>query len=279
MSNWQSVETTDDPVEVMSSDLPREIAPGVTWMSSCLPLNLPSGVIHGHNATYLVQGEHSSILIDTGNPGAWNIISDALDEALDGRELTYVFPTHPELPHTGNLPRLVQKYPNIQAFGDVRDYHLFYPQIVQNLQAQEPGFRVDLGGTEFVVQEALIRDLPNTQWGYVPEHGVLFTADGFCYTHRPELDDEDPLHFPGECGLTTDELSEPIAVENAAFYAGSAIYWARFANDADAVYDRVVNLFDELGVRIVAPTHGNVITNVKEVEPIIRAGHKRAYRY
>lgn len=279
MSTAYTTPTTDDPVEIMSDDLPREIAPGVTWMSSCLPFNVPAGVIHGHNATYLIQGEHSSLLVDTGNAGAWEIISDALDELLDGKELTYVFPTHPELPHTGNLLRLVQKYPDIKAFGDTRDYHLFYPQITCNLEEKEPGFRLDLGGIEFVIQEALIRDLPNTQWGFVPESGVLFTADGFCYTHRPELDDEDPLHFPGECGLTTDELSEPIRVESAAFYAGSAIYWARFANDADLVYDRVNRLVDELGVKIVAPTHGNVITNVKEVAPIIRAGHKRSYRY
>ena len=163
--------------------------------------------------------------------------------------------------------------------GDIRDYHLFYPQIVPNLHAKVPGDRIDLGGQEFVVVEALIRDLPNTQWGFAPEAGVLFTADGFCYMHRPELDDEDPVHLPGECGLTTSELSVPIAVENAAFFTGSALYWARFANDADAVYDRVLHLIDEIGVKSVAPTHGNFISNIRDVEPIIRAGHKRAYRY
>jgi hypothetical protein len=266
-------------VETMSSDLPRSVAKGVTWMSSCLPFHLADRVIHGHNSTYLVQGEHSSILVDTGNPSSWPIISSTLDELLDGRELTYVFPTHPELPHTGNLPRLVEKYPNIQVVGDTRDYHLFYPQIVPNLHAKVPGDKVDLGGQEFVVVEALIRDLPNTQWGFAPGAGVLFTADGFCYMHRPELDDEDPVHLTGECGLTTGELQVPIAVENAAFFTGSALYWARFANDADAVYDRVLHLIDELGVTSVAPTHGNFISNIRDVEPIIRAGHKRAYRY
>lgn len=97
--------------------------------------------------------------------------------------------------------------------------------------------------------------------------------------HRPELDDEDPVHLPGECGLTTGELQVPIAVENAAFFTGSALYWARFANDADAVYDRVLHLIDEIGVKSVAPTHGNFISNIRDVEPIIRAGHKQAYRY
>ncbi|MFC0488609.1 MBL fold metallo-hydrolase [Sinomonas atrocyanea] len=263
----------------MSSDLPRSVADGVTWLSSCLPFNIDGRVIHGHNSTFLVQGETASLLVDTGNPSSWPIISEKLDELLGDRELDYVFPTHPELPHTGNLPRLVQKYPKVQIVGDTRDYHLFYPQIEASLQARVPGESIDLGGHEFLIVEALIRDLPNTQWGFVPRSGVLFTADGFCYMHRPELDDEDPVHLPGECGLTTDELAGPVAVENAAFFTGSALYWARFANDADAVYDRVLGLVEELGVTTVAPTHGNVITNICDVEPIIRAGHKQAYRY
>src|SRR5579859_2972239 len=120
----------------MSSDLPRSVADGVTWMSSCLPFNIDGRVIHGHNSTFLVQGESASILVDTGNPSSWPIISEKLDGLLGGRELDYVFPTHPELPHTGNLPRLVQKYPDIQIVGDVRDYHLFYPQIEPNLHAR-----------------------------------------------------------------------------------------------------------------------------------------------
>lgn len=270
----------EDLVETMSSDLPRVVADGVTWMSSCLPFNIDGRVIHGHNSTFLVQGATASMLVDTGNPSSWPIISAKLDELLGEGTLDYVFPTHPELPHTGNLPRLVQKYPNVQIVGDVRDYHLFYPQIEPNLHARVPGDRIDLGGGyDFVVVEALIRDLPNTQWGFVPRAGVLFTADGFCYMHRPELDDEDPVHLPGECGLVTTELAGPVTVENAAFFTGSALYWARFANDADRVYDRVLRLVEELGVTTVAPTHGNVITNILDVEPIIRAGHKQAYRY
>ncbi|WP_193598279.1 MBL fold metallo-hydrolase [Microbacterium sp. YJN-G] len=266
--------------ETMAAEFPREIRPGVFWMGACLPFHLADRVIHGHNSAYVVKGDTASMIIDTGNPSSWNTISKKLDEILGDEPLTYVFPTHPELPHTGNLPRLVEKYPDVKVVGDMHDYHLFYPQIVPNLNSRDPGEVIDLGGgQEVLIAEAMIRDLPNTQWAFARREKVLFTADGFCYMHRPELDDEDPLHLPGECALTTDELAQPIAVENAEFFTGSALYWARFKNDADQVYDRVLALVDELGVEVVAPTHGNVITNVREVEPIIREGHKRAYRY
>lgn len=264
----------------LSADLPRVVAEGVTWIGACLPFEVDGLLIHGHNSTFLVSGTESSLLVDTGAPSSWWAIEEVLDDVLNGQQLTYLFATHPELPHTGNMPRLVEKYPQLSVIGDVRDYHLFYPEVVPNLRATEPGDRVDLGGgVEFVVVEAMIRDLPNTQWGYVPSARTLFTADGFCYMHRPELDDEDPAHLPGECGLTTGELRQPIAVENAAFFTGSALYFSRFVDDADERYAVVADLAAELGAETICPTHGNVITDLAEVLPIVRAGHKQAYRY
>ncbi|MGV9295634.1 MBL fold metallo-hydrolase [Amycolatopsis sp. NPDC003676] len=263
----------------LSSDLPRLVADGVTWIGACLPFEVDGRLIHGHNSAYLVQGTEGSVLVDTGAPSSWWAIEEVVERVLGGRDLTHLFVTHPELPHTGNLPRFVEKYPDIQVIGDVRDYHLFYPEVVPNLRATRPGDRFDLGGGhEFLVVEAMIRDLPNTQWGYAPRAKSLFTADGFCYMHRPELDDEDPAHLPGECGLTTGELRQPIAVENAAFFTGSALYFSRFVDDADERYAGVADLARELGAELVCPTHGNVITDLLDVLPIVRAGHKQAYR-
>ena len=263
----------------LSSDLPRLVGDGVTWIGACLPFEVDGRLIHGHNSAYLVQGTEGSVLVDTGAPSSWWAIEEVVERVLEGRPLTHLFVTHPELPHTGNLPRFVAKYPDLQVIGDVRDYHLFYPEVVPNLRATRPGDRFDLGGGhEFVVVEAMIRDLPNTQWGYAPRAKALFTADGFCYMHRPELDDEDPAHLPGECGLTTGELRQPIAVENAAFFTGSALYFSRFVDDADERYAGVADLARELGAELVCPTHGNVITDLLDVLPIVRAGHKQAYR-
>lgn len=264
----------------LSRDLPRVVADGVTWIGACLPFELNGRIIHGHNSAYLVQGAEKSLLVDTGGPSSWNAIEKVLDQILGDRPLDYLFATHPELPHTGNIPRLADKYPDIQIVGDVRDYHLFYPQVTGNLRALVAGDQLDLGdGYEFHVVTAMIRDLPNTLWGFAPRAKMLFTADGFCYMHRPELDDDEPAHLPGECALTTGELSKPIAVENAAFFTGSALYFSRFVDDADERYAQVADFAERIGAQIVAPTHGNVITDLSEVLPIVRAGHKQAYRF
>jgi hypothetical protein len=268
------------PNQSLSEDLPREVAAGVTWLGACVQFELPDQIIHGHNSTFLVQGAERGLMVDTGSPSNWNEIEQVLDEKLGDVPLAYVFVSHPELPHTGNLPRLVAKYPDVQVIGDVRDYHLFFPTVTGNLHAHGPGARFDLGGgVEFVLAEALILDLPNTLWGYVPAARTLFTTDGFCYMHRPELDDDDPMHLPGECALTTSELSEPPSVENAAFFSGSALYWARFIDDADERYRRVIEFVHSIDAHVICPTHGNVITDVDEVMAIVAEGHRRSYRY
>ncbi len=273
------IEQTRRPHETMSGGLPREIAPGITWIGACLDFDLGDRIIHGHTSAYLLCGSDAAVMIDTGNPSSWSAISKVLDDVLGDRPLDFLFPTHPELPHTGNMQRLVTKYPELRIVGDIRDYHLFYPGCVSHLEPREPGDRLDLGDREFVIVEAFIRDLPNTQWGFAPHANTLFSADGFCYMHRPELDDEDPMHLPGECGLTTSELPEPVDVESAAFFTGSALYWARFIDDADELYAHVAAELRNLDVRIIAPTHGNVITDVPELIATVHEGHKNAYRY
>jgi flavorubredoxin len=271
--------TYPKPNETMSRGLPREIAPGITWIGACLEFDVDGSIIHGHTSAYVLCGSDAALMIDTGNPSSWPVISDLLDRILGGRPLDYLFPTHPELPHTGNMQRLATKYPDLRIVGDIRDYHLFYPNCASQLEPMVPGDRIDLGDTEFLVVDAFIRDLPNTQWGYAPHAHTLFSADGFCYMHRPELDEEDPMHVPGECGLTTSELRQPVSVENAGFFTGSALYWARFVDDADELYAHAAAELRDLDVQIIAPTHGNVITDVPEMIATVHAGHKAAYRY
>ena len=85
--------------------LPREMAPGLTWLGTCLEV-LPriqgaylkhagSSILHAHQSFYLVAGERATAIVDTGQPQHWPAIERQLERALAGRTLNYVFPTHP----------------------------------------------------------------------------------------------------------------------------------------------------------------------------------------
>jgi hypothetical protein len=261
------------------SRLPREIAPNIVWLGGCLSRVINGQELHSHSSCYLIRGTERSLLVDTGRPGNWAEVSDGLDRYLGDRPLDFIFPTHPELPHSGNLGRLIERYPDVVIFGDVRDYHLFYPTSESRLESRPFGFEVDLGGGyRFEVVEAVVRDLPNTQWGYEHSQRVLFSADGFAFMHSAGAEDEDdPTHLPGECGLLTSELGGPVNLEYAAFYTGSAIYWTRFIDDSDELFGRLAALLEEHPASVIAPGHGNVVDTVDEAVPVMKQAHQDAF--
>jgi hypothetical protein len=234
--------------------------------------------LHIHSAAYLVRGRDRAVMYDTGNPEHWADVEPALDELLEGRTLDWIVPSHPELPHAGNLERLLRKFPTSRVFGDVRDYHLYHPQFADRFQQAEPGTRLDLGGGhEFMVMEALIKDLPNTVWGYENSQGALFVADGFSYTHHtPAWVAGGTPHQPGECWLTSDELPSPPNIEQAAYITRSALYWTRFV-DFEPVFIEIDSMLERQATNIIGPAHGNVIMEPAKLLPLVREAHVLAY--
>jgi flavorubredoxin len=263
----------------------RQIADGVFWVGGCLMrdtqgkvVNSDSSQIHVHSAAYLVRGRDRALMFDTGNPEHWASVEPAIDELLKGRTLDWIVPSHPELPHAANLERWLRKFPDSRVIGDVRDYHLYYPRFADRLDEAEPGRSFDLGGGhEFVLVDALIKDLPNTVWGYEATQRVLFVADGFSYTHHPPawVAGGAP-HQPGECWLTSNELPTAPSIEQAAYITRSALYWTRYV-DFEPVFVDIDSLLATRPTSIIAPAHGNVIMEPKRLLPLVREAHVLAY--
>ncbi|MEJ0012102.1 MAG: MBL fold metallo-hydrolase [Bauldia sp.] len=256
----------------------REIAPGIHWLGGCGERLEPSGeILHSSASTFLLMGDEKTLLVDTGAPIHYPLIRQGMDEILAGRQLDYVVPSHPELPHSGNMPKLFDKYPKLRAIGDDRDYRLFYPQYADRFDFWPQHKPLPLGGgMEFTVLEAPIKDLVSTTWGYEGREQVMFVSDAFGYLHRAAPDDENPLHKPGECRLLTTELPKLPEVYQAAFLTRSALAWTGFM-DANVFLNTVRKMIERYPSKLIAPTHGNVIDNLDEIMPIMRAAYTSAY--
>jgi Metallo-beta-lactamase superfamily len=231
--------------------------------------------VHNHTSAFLVMGSEKSALIDTGHPAAWGETLRVLEAALDGRRLDWVIPTHPELPHSGNLARLLDRWPDAEVTGDVADYHLIFPAHTHRLRSLERGQSLDLGGHELVILDAPIRDLPSTTWVYERSQQILFSSDGLGYTHYPP-NDGDAVHLPNECSFFSSELPKPPDVVHTGYLTRSALSWTRYV-DMEPVFERVFEIMREYPVRLVAPAHGNVIDVQADVMPVIQEAHRLAY--
>ncbi|MFE3175229.1 MBL fold metallo-hydrolase [Amycolatopsis sp. NPDC059090] len=258
----------------------RRIAAATHWLGGCMQAMASDGPVHYHVSAYLISGSTHTVLIDTGDPRHWPLIEAQLDEALAGRSLDYLLPTHPELPHAGNLPALLARYPGAEVVGDVRDYHLHYPEYSHRLRPLAPGDRLDLGDRQLELAEAYIQDLPNTVWAYDPGDRVLYVSDGFSFVHDvpalPSMGDDEPGHRPGECRLLSTEMPAAPTVDQAAYGTGRALYWTRYVDVTDT-FGKIGEFLATRPADLIAPAHGNVIADVPRMMKTALAAHRQVY--
>jgi flavorubredoxin len=249
---------------IESPRLPRELAPGLTWLGVCTSVPHEGIVVHSYHSLYLLSGEDASLLVDTGNPKDWVAVERQLRALLAaGRPpLRYVFTTHTEVPHSGNLARLLDAFPGAIAVGDVRDLHLVFPRFADRLRPTAAGDAIDLGGRTFEVVPAVIRDLPTSLWGYDASGQVLFTGDGFAYMHH---------HLAEECGLVAEEMPDLPLGEFSAVFNSYALYWTRFT-DIRPYFDRLGALMERHPTRLIAPGHGSPLRDPAQTVPRVREG-------
>jgi flavorubredoxin len=248
--------------------LPRELAPGIFWLGQCMEQTWEGAILHNYNSVYLVRGEESSLLVEAGHPQDLPKIEAQLESVLaqGGPPLRYLFSTHQETPHSSGIARILRGHPEVQICGDVRDYHLFFPGCEDRLRPMSPGDAIDLGGTEFVIVDAVIRDLLSTQWGFDTRRRVLFPGDGFAYSH---------YHQAGMCGRTAEEAPELALRDMTGLFAELALYWTRFT-DMDPYAARLVDLLERLDVALIAPTHGLPITDREQTVEAVLDGLRSA---
>jgi len=255
--------------------LPREIFPGLTWLGSCLEV-LPriqqaylkdagNRILHAHQSFFLVTGSQATAIVDTGQPQHWPLIERQLESALNGRTLDYVFPTHPEFVHFGLLPYWIAKYPKARVVGDLRNFELYFPDLVDHFDVVKAGDSIDLGGRSLLFVEAIIHDLPNSLWAYDTGSGTLFASDAFAYSHA---------HNAGECALTSIELAPNL--DDVAMTISSALHWARYVDDVDAFFERIRTFGEQHPIRAIAPAHGSFVLDPEMMMRLMPEGFREA---
>ncbi len=138
---------------------------------------VPRGV--SYNA-YLVKGGKNA-LIDTVDNAVGDLFFENLAFALAGEPLDYIVVQHMEPDHSATFARLVEKYPSVtvvtsqKAAAMLKNYFGFAGK---TLLVKE-GDTLPLGSRTLTFVGAPMVHWPEVLFTYVPEDGILFSADAF----------------------------------------------------------------------------------------------------
>jgi flavorubredoxin len=242
----------------------RELAPGVFWIPACQEHAYMGSLLHSSNSVYLVCGTVCSLLVEAGHPRDLDAIEQELSVLLRAApELRYVFTTHVQTGNASGAERWLDRWPRAELCGDVRDMHLVFPRLEDRLRPLEVGDALDLGGTEFVAVQAVIRDHASSLWGYDRLRRVLFAGEGFAHGHWHELE---------HCGKLAEETSALDLPDMTAVFAELTLPWPRLT-DMEPYIRRLDDLvLRELDVALIAPAHGLPISDPRATLPRIREG-------
>jgi flavorubredoxin len=244
---------------VAARGLARQLSESWWWGGGCSDVRLwggqegrngptwNSGPLHRHQycSTFYFVGPEKTMMVETGHHAHWPLVEEQLERVLGGRDLDYVFPSQQEQPHSGNLGKVMAKYPSCVAVGNLKDYHLYFPGIDRKrLAGSNCGDTLDLGDRTFEFLEPVWQCHATTQWGADLKERVLFPVDGFEY-----------MHLADWCGLVSEEFELPPADVRASL---------------QRAFDALKALWSHVDPVLVCPTHGAPLRgNLAEVVPWI----------
>lgn len=226
---------------------PLEIAPGTFVVRSAvrafgapLTVNVNSLVIHGAEP----------VVVDTGisaDRAAW--LAD-VTSLVDCGQVRWVFLSHDDEDHTGNLAALLERCPNAVlvttwAATERMSGRFFAPP--ERVRWVHDGESFDVGDRALRALRPPVYDSPTTRALFDPATGVLWAADAFA------------TPMPSEPVDRVDQLPAPVWTEGLAMFHHHALCpWVRMVERE--AYRREVERFRALGPSVIAGCHTPLIT-------------------
>lgn len=199
-------------------------------------VELPQGTSYN---SYLILGSEKNVLVDTTYPPTIQKLIETLEEN-DIKKIDYIIANHGEQDHSGALPVLLGKYPDVKIITNEKCAGI----IKDMLHVEDDKFVIVKDGDEIFLGDKTLKFIfspwvhwPDTMFTYLKEDKMLFTCD-FLGSHYTEFE------------LFSDNSPE---LEDAAkrYYAEIMMPFRSFAA-------KYVTLIDSMDVDMILPSHGPI---------------------
>lgn len=216
--------------------------------------------LHSSQSAYVILGDDETLMFDTWSPASKDAVVDELNTILDGRDLDYLVPSHPESNHAGNTWEILEAHPDATLLAPTRGAHHDLYGYDATTKRVDDGTTIDLGGRVIEFHEPIFLDHAMTTYLFEHTTETLFTVDWFGFQH-----------MGSECLLCVDEMKHDLTADQLERFNGYAFVWLRFADPdrTDAAIDR---LMATTNPSIIAPAHGQIIRdNIPEYMDLMKS--------
>ncbi len=200
---------------------------------------LPDGTSYN---SYLVRGDEKVALIDTVDPTKSHELIGNLKK-LNITHIDYVIANHAEQDHSGTLPGILELYPDALVVTSPKCKDMLVDLLLipaERFLTKNDRETLSLGSKTLEFIKAPWVHWPETMFTYVREDKILFTCD-FLGSH-----------------LATSDL---YVTDEAKVYESAKRYYAEIMMPFRASFGRYLDTIHNLGVEIIAPSHGPLYKN------------------
>ena len=196
---------------------------------------VPDGVSYN---SYIIFDEKITIM-DTVDARATDEWVKNIEEALDGKEPSYLVISHLEPDHAANIGLIAHKYPNMQLIGNAKTFQMlpqFFDEDFADRQVVvKEGDEISLGSHSLTFVMAPMVHWPEVMVAYEKTEKILFSADGF-----------------GKFGALDSEDDEGWACE-------ARRYYFNIVGKYGAQVKNLLKKASALDIQTICPLHGPVL--------------------
>lgn len=177
-----------------------ELTKGVSWVGA-VDWNVRE--FHGYTTSrgttynaYLVRSEKTA-LIDTVKAGFFQEMLSSIESIMDPSKIDYLIVNHVEMDHSGSIPLLMERVPNIQLVATENGIKALQRHFRKEwpIRRVKTGDEISLGDKTILFLEAYMLHWPDSMFTYLKEDHILMPNDGFGqhYASYNRFDDENLL--------------------------------------------------------------------------------------
>ncbi len=220
----------------------REIRPGVLALGAqdfdrrlfdeLIPL--PDGT--SYNA-YLVSGSEKTALIDAVDPEKIHVLQAQL---RDVEKVDYMIVQHVEQDHSGSVPWVLERYPNVQILTSAKAKPMLVDHLhidPERITTVADGETISLGDKTLEFLYAPWVHWPETMLTYLREEKIMFTCD-FFGSH-----------------IASTEL---FVTDKERVYEAAKRYYAEIMMPFKTMISKHLKRLEDYEISMIAPSHGQV---------------------